>query len=60
MPSGEVSDTICRMAVDFFSTITPCACTDIGSEAIAALTLFCTSTCAKSRSVPISKVTVSV
>ena len=32
----------------------------MGSEASAALTLFCTSTCAKSRLVPIAKVTVSV
>jgi hypothetical protein len=32
----------------------------MGSEASAALTLFCTSTWAKSRSVPISNVTVSV
>ena len=40
--------------------MTPWACTEVGSEAIAALTLFWTSTCAKSRLVPIEKVTVSV
>ena len=59
-PSGEFSDTICRIDVDFFWTVRPCACTEAGSEASAVLTRFCTSTCAKSRSVPIWNVTVSV
>jgi len=56
---GEVSVTICRIEVDFFSTTTPCVCTELGSEDNADDTRFCTSTCAKFRSVPISKVTVS-
>ena len=51
--------TICRIEVDFCCTVTPCTCTDCGSDAIAAETRFCTSTCAKFRSVPISKVTIS-
>ena len=49
--SGEVS---------FFLVMTPCCCTGDGSCAIAAATRFCTSTCAKSRSVPTWNVTVSV
>ena len=59
MPSGEVSVTICRIAVDFFCTVTPCTCTDCGSDDSALDTRFCTSTCAKLRSVPMLKVTVS-
>ena len=56
---GAVSVTICRIEVDFCCTTTPCACTGCGSEAVALATRFCTSTCAKLRSVPMSKVTVS-
>ena len=56
----EVSVMICRMAVDFFLVTTPCCWTGTGNCDIAAATRFCTSTCAKSRSVPTSKVTVSV
>ena len=51
---------ICRIAVDFFWALTPCTCTACGSEASAVATRFCTSTCAKLRSVPILNVTVSV
>ena len=47
----------CRMAVDFLSVVTPWAETSGGSEAIAEATRFCTSTWAKSRSVPTLKVT---
>jgi len=51
--------TICRIAVEFFCTMTPCACTACGNEDSAADTRFCTSTCAISRSAPILNVTVS-
>ena len=44
LPVRELSVTICRIAVFFFSMVTPCACTDSGSEASALLTRFCTST----------------
>ncbi|MBA7658416.1 hypothetical protein ES703_66367 [subsurface metagenome] len=55
---GEVSVTNSRIDVDFFCTVTPWFCTDVGSCDSAAETRFCTSTCAKLRSVPILKVTV--
>ena len=58
-PSGELRVMICRMAVDFFLVTTPCCCTG-GSWDMAAATRFCTSTCAKSRSVPTLKVTISL
>ena len=51
---------IWRGDVSFFLVTTPCCWTGAGSWAIAAETRFCTSTCAKSRSVPTWKVTVSV
>ncbi len=41
-------------------TLTPCACTCVGSCGSAALAAFCTSASEVSRSVPIAKVTVSV
>ena len=47
------------MFVDCFLTVTPCRCTSSGSCGSAIATRFCTSTWAVSRSVPISKVTVS-
>ena len=50
---------ICRIAVERFCVVTPCSCTACGNAASAAATRFCTSTWAKSRSVPMSKVTVS-
>jgi len=58
--SDEVSVTISRIEVDFFCTLTPCTCTACGSDDSALDTRFCTSTCAKLRSVPMSNVTVSV
>jgi hypothetical protein len=55
----RVSVTNIRIAVDFFWTVTPCFCTASGNCDSAELeTRFCTSTCAKSRSVPILKVTI--
>src|SRR5262249_26757485 len=66
---GEVEAVVARVgrrqrddlqiAVEFFCTMTPCACTAWGSEDSAADTRFCTSTCAMSRSAPILNVTVS-
>ncbi len=58
LPSGESSVTIWRIAVFFFCTLTPCACTGWGREASASWTRFCTSTWSMFGSVPISKVTV--
>jgi len=57
--SGDVSEMTSRMLADCFLTVTPCRATSSGSSGSAAETRFCTSTCAASRSVPISKVTVS-
>jgi hypothetical protein len=56
--SGEVSVTNIRIAVDFFWTVTPWLCTACGNCDTALATRFCTSTCAKLRSMPILKVTV--
>ncbi len=56
----EDSVMIWRGDVSFFFVTTPCCCTGPGSCAIAAETRFWTRTCAKSRSVPTWKVTVSV
>ncbi len=58
LPSGESSVTICRIAVFFFWTLTPCACTGSGNEASASCTRFCTRTWSMSGSVPIANVTV--
>ena len=41
-----------------FCTDTPCRCTESGSVGSARLTRFCTSTCASSGLVPMSKYTV--
>ena len=52
--------TICRIAVDFFWVVTPCCWTGGGRDGSAIATRFCTSTWAKSGSVPMSNVTISV
>jgi len=46
------------LAVDFFLVVIPCRCTSSGSLGWAMATRFCTRTCAMSRLVPTSKVTV--
>ena len=56
---GEVRVMIWRMAVEFFCTFTPCACTACGNEESALETRFCTRICARLRSVPTPNVTVS-
>ena len=60
MRFGEVRLTTCRMAVETLLVTTPCCATCGGNCAMAEETRFCTSTWAKSRSVPTSKVTLSV
>src|SRR5260370_42464173 len=55
---GDVNVTNNRIAVDLFCTVTPWFWTDWGSCDSALDTRICTSTCAKLRSVPILKVTV--
>ena len=55
---GDPSVTNIRIEVDFFWTLTPWFCTAWGNCASATETRFCTSTCAKLRSVPILNVTV--
>ena len=52
--------TVIRISGERFRVVTPVACTTSGRFAWARLTRFCTSTWARFRSVPISKVTVSV
>ena len=46
------------MLVDCFLVVSPCRCTSSGSLGWAIATRFCTRTCARSRSVPTSNVTV--
>src|SRR6266481_9036228 len=46
------------ICVDCFLVVMPCRCTSCGSSGCAMATRFCTSTCAMSRFVPMSKVTV--
>ena len=57
-PSGEVRATTRMMLVDFFLVVIPCRWTSCGSLGWAIATRFWTSTCAMSRLVPTSKVTV--
>jgi hypothetical protein len=60
MPSGEVRATIIRKLELASLTTMPWRRTSSGRRGSTLLSRFCTSTCARSMSVPLSKVTVIV
>ncbi len=59
-PSGECRCSTISMSGEFFATLTPSRRTSSGSRGSAIATRFCTSTWARSRLVPSSKVTLIV